>query len=103
MFGSFRSLWTRPGTRLPCLKAYAALYDADLGMWDFRSGPTGDVAKVIADWGMWTRPSKNGQLDHPSRVFLVDSRGIVRDIYNLDFLRPQRVADDIVLLLAETR
>ncbi len=83
------------------LKAYGALYDADLSMWDFLSGPTGDVAKVIADWGMWVRPSKNGQLDHPSRVFLVDRRGIIREIYNLDFLRPQWAVDDIALLLDE--
>jgi protein SCO1/2 len=83
------------------LKAYAALYDADLSMWDFLSGPTGDVAKVIAAWGMWARPSKNGQLDHPSRVFLVDRRGIIREIYNLDFLRPQWAVDDIALLLEE--
>jgi protein SCO1/2 len=83
------------------LKTYAALYDADLSMWDFLSGTTGDVAKVIADWGMWVRPSKNGQLDHPSRVFLVDGRGIIREIYNLDFLRPHWVVDDILLLLDE--
>jgi protein SCO1/2 len=85
------------------LNAYASLYDADLTLWDFLSGPTSDVARVIPDWGMWTKPSRNGQLDHPSRVFLVDSRGVIREIYNLDFLRPQWVVDDIALLLAEAR
>ena len=39
------------------------------------TGPKGDVTKTIAAWGMWARSAANGQLDHPSRVFLVDPRG----------------------------
>jgi cytochrome oxidase Cu insertion factor (SCO1/SenC/PrrC family) len=50
---------------------------------------------------MWTRPGANGQLDHPSRIFLVDRRGRVREIYNVGLLRPAWVADDIELLLRE--
>jgi protein SCO1/2 len=83
------------------LRGYAKLYDADLASWDFLTGPPADVAKTIAAWGMWARPAANGQLDHPSRVFLVDRSLRVREIYNLDFLRPQWVAEDIALLLRE--
>jgi hypothetical protein len=59
------------------------------------------VGKTIADWGMWVRPTANGQLDHPSRVFLVDQEGQIREIYNLDYLKAAWVCDDIRLLLDE--
>jgi len=50
---------------------------------------------------MWAKPSANGQLDHPSRVFLVDQRGRVREIYNLDFLKAPWVVEDVEALLKE--
>jgi protein SCO1/2 len=85
------------------LRGYMRLYDADPGSWSFLTGPVAEVEKVVAAWGMWAKPAANGQLDHPSRVFLVDRRGNVREIYNLDFLRPAWVAEDVGLLLSEKR
>ena len=52
---------------------------------------------------MWVRPAANGQLDHPSRIFLVDPRGRIREIYNLNFLKPAWVVEDVELLLQEKR
>jgi protein SCO1/2 len=83
------------------LRGYMWLYDADPASWSFLTGAPEEVAKVVAAWGMWARPSANAQLDHPSRVFLVDPRGHVREIYNLDFLRPAWVTEDVQLLLSE--
>jgi protein SCO1/2 len=83
------------------LRDYAKMYDADTASWTFLTGPPAQVDKVVAAWGMWARPAANGQLDHPSRVFLVDARGRVREIYNLDFLKPQWVLEDVELLLRE--
>jgi len=77
------------------------LYDCDLRSWTFLTGPREQVAKVISAWGMWARPAANGQLDHPSRIFLVDQHGRIREIYNLGFFKPAWVADDIQLLLNE--
>src|SRR5262245_5581874 len=54
------------------LRRYMRLYDADPATWDFLTGPPEQVGRVIAAWDMWARPAANGQLDHPSRVFLVD-------------------------------
>jgi protein SCO1/2 len=85
------------------LRRYQRLYDVDSKQWSFLTGPTADVAKTIAAWGMWTRAAANGQLDHPSRVFLVDAHGRIREIYNLDFMKPDWVAEDIALLLAEKK
>ena len=56
---------------------------------------------MIADWGMWAKPAANGQLDHPSRIFLVDKQGRIREIYNLAFMKTAWVLDDIELLLKE--
>jgi protein SCO1/2 len=54
------------------LARYLKMYDADPASWNALTGPKESIEKVIADWGMWTKPAANGQLDHPSRVFLVD-------------------------------
>lgn len=83
------------------LRRYMQLYDIDGQHWSFLTGNGEAVQKVIADWGMWTRPLADGQLDHPSRVFLVDKLGRVREIYHLGFLKPAWVADDIEALLKE--
>jgi protein SCO1/2 len=83
------------------LRDYARLYDADTASWTFLTGPRERVDKVISAWGMWARPAANGQLDHPSRVFLMDPRGRIREIYNLDFLKPEWVVEDVGLLLRE--
>jgi protein SCO1/2 len=60
------------------------------------------VKEVIKAWGMWAKPAANGQLDHPSRIFLVDARNRIREIYNLNFLKPKWVAQDVELLLNES-
>jgi protein SCO1/2 len=83
------------------LRRYMHRYDADPASWSFLTGPREQVAKVIAAWGMWAKPTANGQLDHPSRIFLVDGRGRVREIYNLDFFKPEWVVEDVELLLQE--
>jgi protein SCO1/2 len=83
------------------LKRYANLYDVDTASWSFLTGQPEDVNKVVTAWGMWTKAAANGQLDHPSRVFLVDRKGQVREIYHLGFLKPAWVVEDVELLLNE--
>ncbi len=84
------------------LGRYMQLYDLDAKHWSFLTGPAEDVDRTIAAWDMWVRPAANGQLDHPSRIFLVDPQARVREIYNLSFLKPDWVAEDVKLLLDET-
>jgi protein SCO1/2 len=83
------------------LRGYMRLFDADPAGWSFLTGPREQVEKVIAAWGMWAKPAANGQLDHPSRVFLVDPKGRIREIYDLNFFKAGWVLDDIELLLKE--
>jgi cytochrome oxidase Cu insertion factor (SCO1/SenC/PrrC family) len=99
----FVSIALDPARDTPeALRRYMRLYDVDPARWSFLTGPPAQVEKVHAAWGMWTRQTPNG-LDHPSRVFLVDRKGRVREIYNLDFLRPAWLAEDVRLLLGEGR
>jgi protein SCO1/2 len=81
------------------LRGYMKLYDADPGHWAFLTGPPDQVSAVVKSWGMWAKPAANGQLDHPSRVFLVDAQYRIREIYNLNFLKPKWVVQDVELLL----
>ena len=81
------------------LREYMQLYDVSSPRWSFATGPVDEVRRVIADWDMWAKPAANGQLDHPSRVFLVDPQGRVREIYNLEFLRVPWVMEDFAEVL----
>jgi cytochrome oxidase Cu insertion factor (SCO1/SenC/PrrC family) len=104
---------TRPGISSPSitldpardtpevLLQYAKLFRADDPAWHFLTGPPGKVRSVIDDWGMWARPGPSGALDHPSRIFLLDRRGHQREIYNLEFLTPRAVLQDVRSLLAK--
>ena len=85
------------------LRGYRRLYEIDGHDWAFLTGPPKDVQIVLAAWGMWAKPAPNGQLDHPSRVYLVDPRGRVREIYNLDFFRQPYVLEDIKALIGSSR
>jgi len=84
------------------LRNYMKLYDVDAASWTFLTGSVPDVTKAFTAWGMWAKSAANGQLDHPSRVFLVDKQGRVREIYHLGFLKSQWVVEDIELLLKES-
>ena len=90
------------------LRGYMKLYDADPSHWTFLTGPPDQVSGVVKSWGMWAKAPKglpqdaaNGQLDHPSRIFLVDTQYRIREIYNLNFLKPKWVTQDVELLLKE--
>ena len=85
------------------LRRYMRLYDAEAAHWGFLTGPRERVEKVIAAWGMWARPAAGGQLDHPSRIFLIDPRWRVREIYSLEYFKPAWALDDVRLLLKEAR
>jgi protein SCO1/2 len=83
------------------LRDYLKLYNADPATWTMLTGAADDVTKTLTAWNMWAKPAANGQLDHPSRVYLVDHKGQVREIYHLGFLKPDWVVEDIELLLKE--
>jgi protein SCO1/2 len=77
------------------LRRYASAYDADAAGWRFVTGPRETVEAVVQAWGMWARTNSEGVLDHPSRIFLVDPAGVMREIYSLDYLQPDDVVADV--------
>jgi protein SCO1 len=77
------------------LSKYMKLYDLPQNGWRFLTGQPAEVMKTIADWGMWVKPTANSQLDHPSRVFLVDRHLRIREIYSVETLRVADVCQDI--------
>jgi protein SCO1/2 len=83
------------------LRRYMRLYDLDARHWTFLTGPAEKVNKVITAWGMWVKEAPRGQLDHPSRIFLVDKRGRIRELYNLDYFKPKWVLADVQALQKE--
>src|SRR5262249_31330407 len=98
----FVSITLDPARDSPeALRRYMKAYDADPAFWSFLTGDREEVEKVHAAWGMWVKPAANGQLDHPSRVFLLDTLWRIREIYNLDFLKPDWALEDVRLLLKE--
>jgi protein SCO1/2 len=98
----FVSITLDPARDTPeVLGRYARLFKADSAAWHFLTGPPREVERTIAAWGMWARTGPTGVLDHPSRVFLVDSRGRQREIYSLEFLKDEPVMQDVRLLLGE--
>jgi protein SCO1/2 len=85
------------------LRRYRKLYDIEGDHWQFLTGPVVDVEKAFTAWGMWVKPAANGQLDHPSRIYLLDTRGRVREIYSLEFFKSAWALEDIRSLLKEAK
>jgi protein SCO1/2 len=83
------------------LENYARLWGASMPAWHFLTGSVADVSKVITAWDMWVKSDEKGVLDHSSRIFLIDARGRQREIYNLEFLKPETVLEDVRDLLKE--
>jgi protein SCO1 len=101
---AFVSITLDPGRdTADVLRRYAKLFQADETAWHFLTGSPEQVRSVIADWGMWVKAGPTGTLDHPSRIFLLDPRGHRREIYNLEFLTPQSVLQDVRGLLGEAK
>ena len=103
----FLSITLDPQRDTPdALKRYIKLYDLEseteakrpASPWHFLTGTPEVVGKTIEAWQMWVKATPNGQLDHPSRIFLVDQKQRIREIYSVDMLRPADVLDDIALL-----
>ena len=90
------------------LDAYAQRWGADRSLWHFVRAPSEqsleamlagfgqDRTKLYDAHGRFT-----GRYRHTLKVFLVDQRGAVRNIYSTGFLVPQVVINDIKTVLNE--
>jgi protein SCO1 len=96
----FVSITLDPKRDIPdVLTRYAQLFGADLAAWHYLTGDPDQVASVIKAWGVWVKSNAAGVLDHSSRIFLIDQNGHEREIYSLEFLKPEGVVEDVRELL----
>jgi protein SCO1 len=99
-----------PSTDTPAtIKAYAAQFGTDPRFeWCFLTTRSmADLLPVLDDFGqdVSVETDEDGHasraLHHMLKVFLIDSRGIVREIYSLAYLQPDVMFNDIRTLAIE--
>jgi protein SCO1/2 len=85
------------------LAKYAVSFGADPSGWRFLRDEPQKLRKVLAAYDEWTRLLPKGEIDHPARVYLIDSLGRIREIYSLAFFDERQAKLDILALLNERR
>ena len=96
------SITVDPETDTPeVLAEYAANYDADASGWKFLYDTPERMKPIYQAYDEWTKKTEKGQLDHPARVYLVDAKGNIREIYSLAFFNEKQALLDIKALLRE--
>ena len=54
---------------------------------------------MLKAYDEWTKRLPKGELDHPARVYLIDQKGNIRDIYSLAFFNEKQALIDMRTLL----
>ena len=91
------------------MRAYGSDYAPEKGglPWHFLTTRSHREIRPILDgfaqdvWAAADPSDATGPLPHVLKVFLIDRRGSVREIYTTSFLQPQMVLNDIQTLLLE--
>jgi protein SCO1/2 len=82
------------------LTRYAKTYGADPAGWRFLRETPEKTQPVLKAYDEWTKLLPKGEIDHPARVYLIDQRGNIREIYSLAFFNEKQALIDIKALLA---
>ena len=82
------------------LKEYAQRYGADLSGWRFLRETSERTKPVLKAYDEWTKLLPRGELDHPARVYLIDQRGNIREIYSLAFFNEKQALIDMRVLVS---
>jgi len=99
-FVSFLSVTVDPERDTAAVLAdYAKHFHAVDPDWQFLRDEPARVRPILSAYGEWTRPLPNGELDHPARVYLIDQRGNIREIYALSFFDERQAFIDIQTLI----
>lgn len=83
------------------LAEYAQKFGADPAGWRFLRESPEKTKPVLKAYDEWTKLLPKGELDHPARVYLIDQKGNIREIYSLAFFNEKQALIDIRTLLAE--
>ena len=94
------SVTVDPKTDTPkVLAEYAQKFGADATGWRFLRETPAKTQPVLKAYDEWTKLLPKGELDHPARVYLIDQKGNIRDIYSLAFFNEKQVLIDMRTLL----
>jgi cytochrome oxidase Cu insertion factor (SCO1/SenC/PrrC family) len=85
------------------LADFAGRFDAVDPNWRFLRDEPALIRPVLAAYDEWAKPLPDGELDHPARVYLIDRRGNIREIYALAFFDERQAFIDIHTLIEEPR
>ena len=85
----------------PVLAEYAERFNAVDPNWRFLRDEPARARPVLAAYDEWTKPLPHGELDHPARVYLIDRRGNIREIYALAFFDERQTFIDIRTLVLQ--
>jgi protein SCO1 len=83
------------------LAQYAKTFGADPAGWRFLRDSPEKTAPILKAYDEWTKQLPAGDLDHPARVYLIDQRGSIREVYSLSFFDEKQAYLDIRALLRE--
>jgi protein SCO1/2 len=98
----FLSVTVDPERDTPsALRSYAERFGADPRDWRFLRDEPDRLAPTLAAWDEWTQRKPDSDIDHPARVYLIDRRGFVREIYGLTFFDERQAWVDVQALLKE--
>lgn len=85
------------------LARYAKGFGADSEGWRFLRESQERLRPVLTAYDEWTKPIPGGEIDHPARLYLIDPRGRIREIYSLSLFDERQAYLDIQALLRESR
>jgi cytochrome oxidase Cu insertion factor (SCO1/SenC/PrrC family) len=85
------------------LERYVKRFKADAASWSFLREERQKLQPVLAAYDEWTRPQPDGEIDHPARLYLIDRRGRIREIYSISFFDERQAFLDIQALLRESQ
>jgi protein SCO1 len=83
------------------LANYAKTFHADPAGWRFLRDSAERTKPVLAAYDEWTKRLPQGETDHPARVYLIDKKGDIREIYSLSFFDERQAFLDIQALTRE--
>ena len=85
------------------LAEYAKGFGADPNGWRFLRDEPQRLKAVLKAYDEWTKLLPGGEMDHPARVYLIDQRGNIREVYSLSYFDEKQAYLDIQALLREAK
>jgi protein SCO1/2 len=106
-FGSkvyFLSITVDPERDKPqVLKRYAEAFKADPAGWAFLTGTPAEIGNVAKRYGIYSKKTSRGDVDHTFLTSLVDQNGTLRVQYMGTQFNPDEMLRDLQSLLAEAK